>query len=123
MIVLNLHLALGRKSQQLQLSYIRDLINEHEHVVIMGDMNTHAEHLLVDSPLKDCGLYTPALSSNKTYPSWAPKRTLDHILVSDSIRVTDTWTPEFTLSDHLPVAIELALPPGFPLRKNMERKE
>ena len=118
LVVLNLHLALGRRSQQQQLSYIRDLINEYEHVVIMGDMNTHAEHLLTDSPLQDCGLYSPAADSgNKTYPSWAPRRTLDHILVSESINVTDTWTPEFTLSDHLPVAIELEMPENFPLRR------
>lgn len=117
LIVINLHLALGRRSQGHQLGYVRQLIEKYEHVVIMGDMNTHAEQLLDNSPLRGSGLYSPACSSKKTYPSWAPRRTLDHILVSDSIRVTDTWTPEFTLSDHLPVAMELELPAGFPLRR------
>ena len=110
LIVINLHLALGRRSQQRQLTYVRDLIANYEHVVIMGDMNTHAEHLLGDSPLRESHLYSAAASSSKTYPSWAPTRALDHILVSESIRVTDAWTPEFTLSDHLPVALELELP-------------
>lgn len=113
LIVLNLHLALGRRSQERQLTYIRDLINEYEHVVIMGDMNTHAEYLLSQSALCECGLYSPAHSGSKTYPSWAPTRTLDHILVSESIRVTDAWTPELTLSDHLPVALELQMPANF----------
>lgn len=117
LIVVNLHLALGRRSQQQQLSYVRGLIQQYEHVVIMGDMNTHARHLLETSPLRDCGLYTPACISKKTYPSWAPNRTLDHFLVSESIRVTDTWTPDFSLSDHLPVALELSLPQGFPVQR------
>ncbi len=117
LIVINLHLALGRRSQQQQLSYVRELIEQYEHVVIMGDMNTHARHLLDASPLRGSGLYTPACVSRKTYPSWAPSRTLDHFLVSESVRVTDTWTPNFTLSDHLPVALELELPRGFPVQR------
>lgn len=118
LIVVNLHLALGRRGQQQQLTYVRELIDQFEHVVIMGDMNTHAEDLLDHGPLQGSGLYTPACSSKKTFPSWAPTRTLDHILVSDSVRVTDTWTPDFTLSDHLPVAIEVQLPAGFPLHRS-----
>lgn len=114
LIVVNLHLALGRRSQQRQLTYVRELIADYQHVVIMGDMNTHADHLLGDSPLRDSHLYSAAASSSKTYPSWAPTRALDHILVSECIRVTDAWTPEFTLSDHLPVALELQLPDDFP---------
>jgi endonuclease/exonuclease/phosphatase family metal-dependent hydrolase len=117
LIVINLHLALGRRSQHQQLGYIRELIQQFEHVVIMGDMNTHATHLLESSPLQDCGLYTPACITRKTYPSWAPSRTLDHFLVSRSVQVTDTWTPDFTLSDHLPVAIEVELPGGFPMQR------
>ena len=117
LIVINLHLALGRRTQRRQLSYIRELLSEYEHVVIMGDMNTHAEHLLESSPLKGSGLYAPACEDGPTYPSWAPRRSLDHILVSDGIAVAKTWTPEFTLSDHLPVALELELPPDFPLRR------
>lgn len=117
LIVINLHLALGRRSQHQQLGYIRELIEQFEHVVIMGDMNTHAEELLDHGPLNGSGLYSPACSRIKTYPSWAPRRTLDHILVSDSVRVTNTWTPDFTLSDHLPVALELELPQGFPLHR------
>ncbi len=117
LIVVNLHLALGRRSQHQQLSYVRELIQQYEHVVIMGDMNTHSRDVLDSSPLRDCGLYTPACVSKKTYPSWAPSRTLDHILVSKSIRVTDSWTPDFSLSDHLPVALELQLPRGFPIQR------
>jgi endonuclease/exonuclease/phosphatase family metal-dependent hydrolase len=117
LIVVNLHLALGRRSQHQQLSYVRGLIQQYEHVVIMGDMNTHSRDVLDNSPLRDCGLYTPACVSKKTYPSWAPSRTLDHILVSKSIRVTDSWIPDFSLSDHLPVALELKLPRGFPIQR------
>lgn len=117
LILINLHLALGRRTQLRQLAYVRELIRDYKHVVIMGDMNTHADQLLQNSPLKGSDLWAPACSTRKTYPSWAPQRALDHILVSDGIRVANAWTPDLTISDHLPVAIELELPQGFQLHR------
>lgn len=104
-----MHLALGKGCQTRQLGYIRELIGDHKHVVLMGDMNTHADHITQRSPLKDVALH-PVEGSMETYPSWAPKRGLDHILVSDSIPIKRVAVLDVPLTDHLPVAVEIAWP-------------
>jgi endonuclease/exonuclease/phosphatase family metal-dependent hydrolase len=109
LLVIVMHLALSRGAQARQLAYIRELIGEHKHVVLMGDMNTHAEHLLVNSPLHDLGLQC-VTNGLPTFPSWQPQKSLDHILVSDSVHITKAATLNLPVSDHLPVALEIRLP-------------
>lgn len=118
LIVINLHLALGRRSRVRQLAYIRELIEGYRHVVIMGDMNTHADQLLeAASPLAGSGLRS-AMGGHFTFPSWRPRRGLDHILVSESLEVGDVVVPAVTISDHLPVGLEIRLPEGFSLSRD-----
>jgi endonuclease/exonuclease/phosphatase family metal-dependent hydrolase len=45
-----------------------------------------------------------------TFPSWEPRRAIDHILVSSGIQVEKRWAFPGALSDHLPLAAELLLP-------------
>ncbi len=77
-LVVFLHLSLGERSRQRQLSYVRELIQGHERVVVMGDMNSHLSRLLEGSPLSGCGLI-PADDVQPTYPSWRPSVALDHV--------------------------------------------
>ena len=108
-LIVMMHLALSKRTRNIQLSYIRELIQGYEHVVLMGDMNTHANQLLHDSPLK----YTSLLSFEShghTYPSWQPKHSLDHILVSPSLKVQTINVIKAPISDHLPVAVEIDIP-------------
>jgi endonuclease/exonuclease/phosphatase family metal-dependent hydrolase len=104
-----MHLALGKRCQMQQLGFVRELIGDHQHVVLMGDMNTHAEHITRHSPLKDVALHAVE-GDLKTYPSWAPQRGLDHILISESIPVKRVAVLDVPLTDHLPVAVEIAWP-------------
>ncbi len=115
LLVVVMHLALSRKGRDLQLSYIRKLVESHEHVVLMGDMNTHAEELLEDSPLAGLGLHS-ASQNEKTFPSWQPSKSLDHILLSDSLNVRNFFVPDFPQSDHLPLAVEIDLPHGLNIK-------
>jgi len=111
-VLVIMHLALGVKTQQEQLRFVRDLIHRYQHVVLMGDMNTHAEKILHESPLKSSGLVSlPGVSH--TYPSWRPEKALDHILVSRSLIVKRAGVLAFPVSDHLPIALELQLPEGY----------
>lgn len=104
-----LHLSLGRRAQLDQLAYIKELIADYKHVVIMGDLNSCAEKILHLSPLSDVKLQCPEGSYN-TYPSWRPVSHLDHILVSPSLRIKRAEVISYALSDHLPVAVEIELP-------------
>lgn len=107
-----MHLALGKRCQSMQLGYVRELIGDHPHVVLMGDMNTHLDFILSKSPLRDVPLQAVG-GELRTYPSWAPQRGLDHILVSQQIPIKRVGVLDIPLTDHLPVAVEIEWPKGL----------
>ena len=109
LVIVMLHLALSKRTRDIQLSYIRDIVQQHQHVVLMGDMNTHANQLLNDSPLKETALHAAHWGEN-TFPSWKPKRSLDHILISPSLIINRFDVLNIPITDHLPVAVEVQLP-------------
>jgi endonuclease/exonuclease/phosphatase family metal-dependent hydrolase len=109
LIFVVLHLSLGRRAQLDQLAYIKELISDYKHVVIMGDLNSRSEQILQLSPLSDVKLQCPEGTYN-TYPSWRPVANLDHILVSSSLCIKSAEVVSYALSDHLPVAVEIGLP-------------
>jgi len=105
-LVVLLHLSLGERSRALQLEYVKGMIDGEEHVVVMGDMNSHLAHLLFDSPLAETNL-RPAESVGPTYPSWRPALALDHVLVSPSLMIGDYEVLDCRLSDHRPISVSL----------------
>ncbi|MEJ2714009.1 MAG: hypothetical protein P8014_12675 [Acidihalobacter sp.] len=46
-----------------------------------------------------------------TYPSWRPAQAFDHILMSPALEVREAKVFPVAYSDHLPVGLELVLPP------------
>ncbi|MDE1463591.1 endonuclease/exonuclease/phosphatase family protein [Spartinivicinus poritis] len=108
LLVVMMHLSLSSRSRNRQLSYIRELVGDHPKVILMGDMNTHAEQLLDHSPLSNTNLVSVQNNLN-TFPSWQPNRALDHILVSNNLLVKNISVVDMPMSDHLPVALELKL--------------
>lgn len=106
--VVLLHLSLGERSRRLQLEYVRRVIDGEEHVVLMGDMNSHLAELLFDSPLARTSL-RPAGQAKPTYPAWRPLRALDHILVSPRLAIRDYEVLDCQLSDHRPIGVTLEL--------------
>ena len=46
-----------------------------------------------------------------TFPSWRPRRAIDHILVGDELETQGFSTVPLRVSDHLPVALTLGVPP------------
>ena len=112
LVLVIMHLSLSDTAQRQQLSFVNELISDFNHVVLMGDMNTHAEKILHDSPLQDAGLVAlPGVSH--TFPSWRPEKALDHILISRGLLVKRAEVVTFPMSDHLPIALEFALPDGY----------
>ena len=104
LLVILLHLSLGSKSRERQLSYVRELMQGHRHVIVMGDMNSHLTKLLFHSPLADADL-RPADEVQPTYPSWRPAVAIDHVLVSSTLAISDYEVLPHHLSDHLPTAV------------------
>jgi len=115
LVVMIVHLALSRRGRMSQLDFIGDLVNDYRHVVLMGDMNcqSHSEEmdLLVNKTLM-----TEPLHGLNTFPSWRPKRNIDHILVTPTVEVERAEVLDYPLSDHLPVSMEVVLPESVELR-------
>ena len=106
-----LHLALGRRARRRQLAFVTELISQFPYLLLMGDFNCDCSsrefQRLVDAVNLqglDCGM--------KTFPSWRPRRNLDHILASSSLEVLEAAVVDYPLSDHLPVSMEVVLPWG-----------
>lgn len=106
--VIIVHLALGRRGQSRQLGFVAELVADHSDVIVMGDMNCSMGSKAMAQFLANSGLHSP--DRDHSFPSWRPKRGIDHIFVSESIDVTSLSVPELEASDHRPVAMELTLP-------------
>jgi endonuclease/exonuclease/phosphatase family metal-dependent hydrolase len=104
-----LHLALGKRARLRQMSYLADVVNRFSHAVLMGDLNCELGSQELDLLLRDTSLRAPETPLS-TFPSWRPRRHLDHILVTSDVRVEKVFVPPWTFSDHLPVAMEVTAP-------------
>lgn len=110
LLVVNVHLSLGKKARREQLQYIADVILDYEHAIVMGDFNLTPEEL-ADSPLADTHLQI-AREDIFTYPSWKPSRQIDYILLSSSLKLESSGVIESPSSDHLPLYANVILPDG-----------
>ena len=109
LVLLVVHMALGSRARQRQFEYIAELVNAQRHVVVMGDLNCQPDSPEMRFLLSATDLCEPC-HGLKTYPSWRPVRTIDHILTSRSLYVHDVHVMQHLLSDHLPIATEIVLP-------------
>ena len=110
LLVVLLHLSLGGRSQAQQLEYVQQLILGHQHVVVLGDLNSSLHALMNHSALADCGLRAHPQAC-PTYPSWQPRQIIDHALVSESLTLSSYEVLDCNLSDHRPLAVTVALRP------------
>jgi endonuclease/exonuclease/phosphatase family metal-dependent hydrolase len=109
-----MHLALGRRARLRQVAFIRELVTDLPHVVVMGDLNFGCDSQEMRLLTNGGALWQPACQMN-TFPSWRPIRKIDHILVSDSLQVENAKVVEYPLSDHLPIGIDVIIPSGVRL--------
>lgn len=122
LIVVVTHLALTRNSRSLQLARICELTRPFEHVILMGDTNCGPQNLRDDPALAD-GRLNVHPHTLPTFPSWRPRRGIDHILVSPSIKVEGARTLAVKLSDHLPVAMDVRLPVALDQRLRADAQD
>jgi endonuclease/exonuclease/phosphatase family metal-dependent hydrolase len=108
------HLALGWRARKRQLDYLIHMIEREPYLVLMGDFNCDCSSRSLRSMVSghslqglDCEL--------KTFPSWRPRRNLDHILLSRPLEVLDACVLDYALSDHLPLSMVIGLPQGVEL--------
>lgn len=116
LVVMVVHLAIGKRARMQQLRYISELAGEYEHIIVMGDMNCRSDSDEMDWFLAHTSLREPTQELH-TYPSWRPWRNIDHILVSRSLRVARTRVLNYPFSDHLPICMDVVLPRELSLER------
>jgi endonuclease/exonuclease/phosphatase family metal-dependent hydrolase len=106
------HLSLGPASRARQLDFIAELLGAHPHAILMGDLNTDPDSPEMHRLFARTRLQPPAHPA-LTFPSWRPRRAIDHILLSPELQLERQWTLPDAFSDHLPLAAEIRLPTGL----------
>ena len=109
LLLLIVHLALGRRTRLRQLDYLAGLVNEHRHVILMGDFNFPSRCAEMDF-LINRTLMTEPVHGLNTFPAWRPNRNIDHILVTPTLQVNRVRVLDYPVSDHLPICMEVVLP-------------
>lgn len=101
------HLALGIRARQHQLSDLHDLIAGcRKPRLVAGDFNTISGVWEMRMFLRATGLKSANVKHVPTFPSWAPCRELDFICYDPSITPVRFKIPRVRLSDHLPLMFD-----------------
>lgn len=100
------HLSLGSSDRQRQLAHLSGLLPEGP-AVLLGDLNCEARDLDGHEALQG-RLWLPP-EPPATWPSWRPRRGIDHILMSPQVELHRIEALPHAISDHLPVAAEISL--------------
>jgi endonuclease/exonuclease/phosphatase family metal-dependent hydrolase len=102
------HLSFRRGEGAPQLDVVIDALAEREAPrVLLGDLNLGPE--VVEPALLEAGYQVAA--TGPTFPAAAPRVRIDFVAVS-GLEVVSARTPAPGMSDHLPVVVEVACPPG-----------
>jgi len=104
--VLIAHLSLTAKTCEQQLHFLAECLHGRRHAVLIGDLNCTAGFLREHRALRKIGL-TPPQEPPNTYPSWAPSRSIDHVLVTPDLRICRMEALPALHSDHLPLAVDI----------------
>lgn len=99
------HLSLGMASRKMQLDFLGELLADHPRAVLMGDFNTPATAREMEGLYRRTHLMPPP-EALATFPSWGPKRSLDHVFTA-GFRTSDYRALPAAGSDHLAVALTL----------------
>ena len=109
-----LHLALSKRARMRQLSTIAEKVNQYEHAIVMGDLNSKVESDEMRNLFSQTKLHEP-IEELHTFPSWRPLHHIDHILVTSELEVVKAKPLKHVCSDHLPIMMEIKLPESLVL--------
>lgn len=101
------HLALGSGARYRQLGYVASRVDLDTPSILMGDFNCDADVLRRHPALQRAGFHIYE-QDHPTFPSWAPRRAIDHILTSPHLRIEHVQALPRLHSDHLPLMAQIA---------------
>lgn len=108
------HLALGTRARLQQLEALAEILSTKDNVILMGDMNFETDSREMHWINDNMFLREP-IHGLFSFPSWKPKKNIDHIFVSPNIEIKNAKVLNHAYSDHLPIAMEVILPEDLSL--------
>ncbi|MHB8921293.1 MAG: endonuclease/exonuclease/phosphatase family protein [Halothiobacillus sp.] len=109
------HLSLSHRARSLQLDRIISHCNEYSGInLVMADFNCTPNNRDLQRLCAEADLKLPSLPP-RTYPSWQPRRAIDHILVSTRVQIESVAALAYGVSDHAPLAMVVRLPACVPI--------
>ena len=109
LVVVILHLALGRQTRRQQLDFVAELISDAAHAVVMGDFNAKHGAPEMKRFFERTHLVEPVERLN-TWPAWKPLHSFDHILTTPDLGIERMRVLDEGASDHLPICVEMRIP-------------
>jgi len=107
-VVVCVHLSLGSSDQLEQVECLADHLNLPHYNrfrrIVAGDFNCGIGSRPMKQLMGLCDLRPLTASTDKTYPAWAPRHALDHILSDDTALDHDVLVRDVNYSDHRPVS-------------------
>jgi endonuclease/exonuclease/phosphatase family metal-dependent hydrolase len=104
------HLSVKSWNRRKQLKDLGEIVNAAtKPAIVAGDFNVFGGIRELKDFMTATGLFNAHESGLPSHPSRAPKRHLDHILLSPKIRVESFYAPQVTYSDHLPLICDFSL--------------
>ena len=107
--IIVMHLSLSPRARSKQLGHIIEIVNEHKHAIVMGDMNCKYGSKEMRQLFRRTDLRKP-MEETFTFPSWRPQHHIDHILVTSNLKIDTVKALAHPYSDHLPIMMELTIP-------------
>jgi len=101
------HLSLTQRARTRQLNFLASIAQPPGERVLLGDFNCDTDELSRHAAVHAAGLRS--VQQQATFPSWAPTRVLDHILLSSGLESIKAGVLDQRLSDHLPIISEIRL--------------
>jgi len=105
------HLSLSTLARHQQMEVIHNLVKDAPHSIVMADFNCEPGSPEIRRLCDDSGLCLPD-APPATYPSWRPKRAIDHVLISEGLRFDIVESLPVGFSDHCPLAVQVSLNRG-----------
>lgn len=102
------HLSLSAAARRVQIAYLAELLSDKPRLVLMGDFNCDLLAPEMSRLFQHTTLNVPDIIL-PTFPSWAAKRPIDHILVG-GMHSANYQTHVAAGSDHLAIALDVELP-------------
>lgn len=109
-IIACVHLSLGQTDQMEQVAFLAEHLRRPQYGrarrIVCGDFNCGPQSLPITRLSEMCELRPLTRNIHKTYPAWAPRQALDHILSDDKTYEHDVIVEDADYSDHRPVSAE-----------------